>query len=212
MGIIHQLQGQLLNCHRHRPLASRISRRLVRTSSAPSKTTCDTTRNDDVGRVYYLAHMNYARLKAPLDDPCMAEFKAAMDPINALAKASSGFVWSLDHPVDDDREAVPVLRDDPLCMPQLSLWTGPQELVHFAFKSGHVIYYKRKREWFTPPVVDTQPYWAVCWWFAPTADCQVPTLEQAFDRLQVLCANQQSTLEAFALSDAKDFPPPQTDN
>ena len=160
---------------------------------------------------YYLAHMNYARLKAPLDDPSMAEFQAAMDPINALAKRTPGFVWSLDSPLyEADVAAVPELRDDPLCMPQLSLWESHTALQHFAFKSGHFMYYKRKREWFTPP--PQVPFWAVCWWFPSNPQAPVPTLTQAFARLQVLCTNQQSTKEAFELSKAKDFPRPPTDN
>eukprot|EP00977_Amphora_coffeiformis_P030401 scaffold46760_cov298-Amphora_coffeaeformis.AAC.1 len=96
----------------------------------------------------------------------MAEFVAATDPINALAKATPGFVWSLDHPLqtnnDDLLSVVPRLRDDPLLMPQLSLWDNPQAVQHFAFKSGHFMYLKRKREWFTPP---TSRPWSVCWWF-----------------------------------------------
>ena len=154
--------------------------------------------------VYYLAHMNYARLKAPMDDPSMAEFKAAMDPINVLAKRTPGYVWSLDNPLQTDVSSVSLLRDDPLLMPQLSLWENPQAIQHFAFKSGHFMYYKRKREWFTSPT----PPWSVCWWFLSTDEFPVPTLSQAFGRLQILRENQISTPDAFELSSAKEFPKP----
>ena len=135
----------------------------------------------------------------------MAEFKAAMDPINALAKRTPGFVWSLDYPAKGADDSVPhELRDDPLLMPQLSLWENPQAIQHFAFKSGHFMYYKRKREWFTSPAAP----WSVCWWFLSTGDAPVPTLAQAFDRLRLLRENEKSTPQAFELSTAKDFPKP----
>lgn len=155
--------------------------------------------------VYYLAHMNYARLKAPMDDPSMAEFKAAMDPINALAQRTPGYVWSLDYPAKGSDGDVPhEFRDDPLLMPQLSLWKNPRAIQHFAFKSGHFMYYKRKREWFTSPKAP----WSVCWWFFSTDETPVPTLAQAFDRLGLLRESKKSTPQAFELNTAKDFPKP----
>ena len=44
---------------------------------------------------YHLAQINIARLIAPLDDPKIAGFVAQLDPINALADRSAGFVWRL---------------------------------------------------------------------------------------------------------------------
>ena len=41
---------------------------------------------------YQLAQVNVAKMRAPLDDSRMAEFVAALDPINALAEQSPGFV------------------------------------------------------------------------------------------------------------------------
>jgi hypothetical protein len=42
-----------------------------------------------------LAQVNIGRILAPMDSPVMAEFKANLDPINALAEATPGFVWRL---------------------------------------------------------------------------------------------------------------------
>jgi hypothetical protein len=39
--------------------------------------------------------MNIGRLHAPVDDPMIADFVAQLDEINALAEATSGFVWRL---------------------------------------------------------------------------------------------------------------------
>ena len=44
---------------------------------------------------YHLAQLNIGRLNAPLESPPIADFVAALEPINALADASPGFVWRL---------------------------------------------------------------------------------------------------------------------
>jgi Domain of unknown function (DUF3291) len=43
--------------------------------------------------IYQLAQINIGRLIAPIDDPKIAEFVANLEPINALADRSPGFVW-----------------------------------------------------------------------------------------------------------------------
>jgi len=169
---------------------------------------------------YLLAHMNYARLRAPLDHPSMTEFRLALDPINAIARSTPGFVWSLDDSCTaPERDAVPLLRHDALLMPQLSLWRDVSSVQHFAFKSGHAMYLKRKREWFT--TADVEPPFAVCWWFAvdPLSShsfdgssnerlpAVVPTLAEAFEKCQHL-KEHGPTAEAFTFQTAKDYPMP----
>ena len=44
---------------------------------------------------FYLAQINIALMKAPLDDPIMAEFAAALNEVNVIAAQSPGFVWRL---------------------------------------------------------------------------------------------------------------------
>jgi hypothetical protein len=46
-------------------------------------------------RNLHLAQVNVARMRAPLEDPVMADFVARLDEINALADGSPGFVWRL---------------------------------------------------------------------------------------------------------------------
>ena len=176
-----------------------------------SSGTMTTTDNKKARPAFYLAHMNYARLRAPLDDPTMGEFRLALDPINALARVTPGFVWSLNEVCDEDRATVPLLRDDPLMMPQLSLWENATSLRHFAFSSGHAMYLKRKKEWFHPPPSSSAsgkiPY-AVCWWWHPTSDDRAhPSLSDAFDRLAHL-QQHGSTATAFDLKVARDFDMP----
>jgi hypothetical protein len=130
-----------------------------------------------------LAQMNYARLVAPMDEPRMKEFQLALEPVNILAKTSPGFVWSYDNDDEAEHMAVDLLREDPLLMPQLSLWKDMASLRHFVFKSGHGMYFKRKKEWFTAP---PSPY-SVCWWHDLTAnEFRPPSLKESFERCSYL--------------------------
>jgi hypothetical protein len=44
---------------------------------------------------WYIAQMNVASARYPLDDPRIAEFVGLLDEVNALAEGSPGFVWRL---------------------------------------------------------------------------------------------------------------------
>jgi hypothetical protein len=44
---------------------------------------------------YWLAQLNVARMRYLLDDPRMSGFTNALDPVNAIADATDGFVWRL---------------------------------------------------------------------------------------------------------------------
>ena len=60
---------------------------------------------------FHLAQCNIVKLKAPLDSPVVADFVAALDPINALADAAPGFVWRLQSE-DGDATSIRVFDDD----------------------------------------------------------------------------------------------------
>ena len=178
-----------------------------------------------------LAQMNYARLVAPMDDDRMKEFALAMDPINQLARSTPGYLWSFDndnnphHNEEEDdnfdsrmaRSTVDLLRDDPLIQPQLSLWKDMNSLRHFVFKSGHAMYYKRKKEWFHPPTPDMIPY-SVCWWHemrcttaTNASSFQPPSLKEAFDRCHHLKVHGP-TEYAFDFATHAKFPMPSRNN
>ena len=44
---------------------------------------------------FHLAQVNIGRFRAPIDDPIMKGFRDLLDPINALADCTPGFVWRL---------------------------------------------------------------------------------------------------------------------
>jgi hypothetical protein len=137
-------------------------------------------------RRHHLAQLNLGYLHATLDSADMSEFRLALDPINALAESTPGFVWRL---TDDDGGSssyvdVPGV-DDPLVAANMSVWESLDALKHFMHKSGHAMYLRRRRDWFRKPggLIN------VLWW---TPVGELPTLADAVRRLRHLEANGPS--------------------
>jgi hypothetical protein len=137
----------------------------------------------------HLAQLNLARLAAPLTDVRLADFVAGLPKINAIADTASGFVWRL---VDDEGSDATSLRpfgSDVIV--NLTVWESIETLRAFAFKSGHLDYLRRRREWFVP----FRDVYAVNWWIPvghrPTAD----EARRRLDRLR----SDGPTVDAFTL-------------
>ena len=124
-----------------------------------------------------LAQLNIGRLLAPIDAPEIAEFKGALDTINALAEASFGFVWRLK---DDETNNATGLAwtADPLLIPNLSVWTSIPSLFEFVYRSAHQPFLRRRREWFEKADIVV-----VLWWIP---DSHRPTVAEALERLEHL--------------------------
>ena len=148
---------------------------------------------------HHLAQLNLGLLRAPIDDAEMAEFVAALEPINAIAEASAGFVWRLKADDGGSSSYVDVPgRSDPLWAPNMSVWEDLDSLRHFMYKSGHASYLRRRAEWFQKP---DRPI-NVLWWI-PVG--RIPTLEDAVRRLDHLTDHGPSEI-GWPLT--KPFPPP----
>ncbi len=135
---------------------------------------------------WHLAQLNLGLFRHPLDADEMAEFRNALEPINAIAESSPGFIWRL---TDDDGGSsshvdVPG-RDDPLWAPNMSVWESLDALKHFMYKSGHASYLRRRNEWFQKP----DGLINVLWWI-PAGE--LPTLTDAVRRLDHLEAHGPS--------------------
>ncbi|MEM9164435.1 MAG: DUF3291 domain-containing protein [Cyanobacteria bacterium P01_F01_bin.4] len=78
--------------------------------------------NASTAPAFVLAQINIGLTKAPLDDPIMAEFVAALDEINALAEQSPGFIWRLQTPSGNATEIH--AYDDPRQLLNISVWRG----------------------------------------------------------------------------------------
>ena len=124
---------------------------------------------------WHVAQFNIGRMKAPPEDPLIADFMAALDPVNALADAAPGFVWRL-QTEDGNATAIRPYEDDRMLV-NLSVWESAEALADFVYRSDHVRFLRRRREWFEPPVAAI----VVLWWIpagtTPTAAVAVERLE-----------------------------------
>ncbi|NHZ70915.1 MAG: DUF3291 domain-containing protein [Proteobacteria bacterium] len=126
----------------------------------------------------HLAQLNVARL---IDDPeseAVAEFMNALVAINLLGEVSPGFVWRLQD--EEGAGAVdqrfPGHENDRRFIVNLTVWTDFSSLRHFATRSGHAMYLRRRLEWFEKP----SRAMTVLWW---VKEGHLPDLEEAADRL-----------------------------
>jgi hypothetical protein len=137
---------------------------------------------------FQLAEFNIARLTHPLDDAESAEFVAALEPVNAIAEATPGFVWRLK---DDDGQSSTYVTmaeiDDPLTIVNYSIWADLESLQHFVTRSGHGAYLRRRRDWFEPADGPS----TVCWWIPAGT---IPDLSDAHRRLVHLGDNGRSEI------------------
>jgi hypothetical protein len=97
---------------------------------------------------FHLAQCNIVKLKAPLDSPVVADFVAALDPINALADAAPGFVWRLQSE-DGDATSFRVFDDDQILL-NMSVWESIEALQAYVYRSGHVEVLRQRRQWAEP--------------------------------------------------------------
>jgi hypothetical protein len=144
---------------------------------------------------FHLAQVNVGRLLHPQDAPEVADFMNGLDQINALAERSPGFVWRL---TGEGNSAVDVKAfEDPTLLINLSVWTDLAALGAFVYRSDHLAFMRRRREWFE---ASTDPILAL-WWVPAGAR---PTTADAGARLAHLAAHGPSP---FAFSFKHPFPP-----
>lgn len=145
---------------------------------------------------FHLAEVNIARALEPTDSPRLADFMAALDEINRLADAAPGFVWRL---ASDTGNATDIRIDgDPQLIVNLSVWSSPEALFDFVYKSAHRAVMVRRREWFEKPKEAHQ----ALWWI-PSG--RIPTTTEAMARLAHL-RQHGPTPEAFTFK--QRFAPP----
>ena len=146
---------------------------------------------------WHLAQINIGRLRHPVDDPRSAEFMDNLDPINALAEGSPGFVWRLQ---DDSGNATAIRAfDDDTILPNLTVWESIEALKDYVFKSDHARFLRRRREWFL--AMDDLP--VLTMWWVPAG--HLPTMAEAKERIDHL-AEHGPTAHAFSFHPT--FEPP----
>ena len=152
-----------------------------------------------------LAQVNVGRLVAPLDSPRLAEFVAALDPVNAVADAAPGFVWRL-QTEDGNATALRAFEQDAEgadggILINMSVWESVEAVAAYVFGDAHLAVLRRRREWFERM---TDAYTAL--WWIPRG--HIPTIHEAEVRVMHLRAHGP-TPYAFTLRE--HFPPPDSD-
>jgi heme-degrading monooxygenase HmoA len=145
---------------------------------------------------YHLAQVNIARPLEPLESALLSEFVAALDPVNAVADRSPGFVWRL-QAEDGNATSVPVFDDDELIV-NMSVWESLEALRAFVYTTPeHLGVMKRRRQWFERLEVH------MALWWVPAG--RVPSVAEAEERITLLRAVGPSP-DAFTFR--RHFPPP----
>jgi hypothetical protein len=126
---------------------------------------------------HHLAQVNVATLRFPLDGPELAGFVAQLEPLNALADGTPGFVWRLQTEDGDATSIRPF--DDERVMVNLSVWESLAALRDFVYATRHLDVMRHRREWFAKMA---DPYLALWWVPAGT----IPTVAEAKERLELL--------------------------
>jgi hypothetical protein len=146
---------------------------------------------------FHLAQLNIALAREPLAAPLLRDFVAALEPVNAAADSSPGFVWRLQTD-DGDATGIRGFGDDRVIV-NLSVWESLEALRGFAYGNrDHLDVMRRRREWF-----ERMPDAFLVLWWVPAG--HAPTVAEAEERLDLLRAAGPSP-EAFTFR--RHFPPP----
>jgi uncharacterized protein DUF3291 len=126
---------------------------------------------------HHLAQLNVARFKMPLEEPEMADFVAALDPLNAIADAAPGFVWRL-QTEEGNATSIHAFEDD-LMLVNMSVWESVEALGDYVYGQDHVAVMRRRREW-----AERLAEAHLCLWWIPAGS--IPTVDEAKERLEHL--------------------------
>ena len=124
----------------------------------------------------YLAQLNIAVLKEPLDSPLLADFVANLDRINALAEDSPGYIWRLK---TDEGNATAFCPLGENIIVNMSVWKDTASLQQYVHKSAHTEIMSRRKEWF-----ERMPEAFMVLWWIP--EDHLPTIEEAMEKLEQL--------------------------
>ncbi len=148
--------------------------------------------------MYHLAQLNIAAVKYSLDDPRFKDFVDALDPVNAVADQSPGFVWR--HISEEGDSATLQVYDNKRAIVNLSVWESMEDLKLFLRTTLHSGIMRRRAEWFEKM---HSPY--VVFWWVPMG--HNPSVEEALSKLDYL---REKGPTDFAFDFANSFPRPES--
>ena len=145
---------------------------------------------------WQIAQLNVAIPRRPLDSPALADFVAALAPVNELADAAPGFVWRL---ADESGDATSIRAfGDERLIVNMSVWESIEALWEFVYSGRHLAVMRRRRKWMTKIAASHM----VLWWVSAG---QIPTVEEAGVRLDLLRSEGPS---GAAFTFKHRYPPP----
>lgn len=146
--------------------------------------------------VYHLAQVNIALPREPIGSPLLADFVAQLDPINALAERSPGFVWRLK--ADDGNATSIKAFDDDRIIVNMSVWESLESLGAYVYGGDHAAVMRQRRTWFER----MREIYSALWW-VPAG--HHPTTAEAEERLRCLRGHGPTP---FAFTFREPFPAP----
>lgn len=145
--------------------------------------------------MFHLAEVNIALPREPLESELLSDFMAQLDPVNAVADASPGFVWRMKDDAGNNTE-IRGFGDDRVII-NMSVWESLEALRAFAYSErAHLDVLRRRREWF-----ERLSFYLVLWWVPIGHEPTVAEAEDRLARLELL----GPTPEAFTFRE--HFPP-----
>jgi hypothetical protein len=152
---------------------------------------------------HVIAQVNVGRLAAPLDSDQLADFVAALDPVNAAADTAPGFLWRM-QTEDGNATAVAGFEADAEGAPggiliNMSVWESVESLAEYVYNdTTHRAVLRCRREWFERM---TDAFTTV--WWIPRG--HIPTVAEAEERIRHLRAHGPSP---YAFTLRSHFPAP----
>ena len=148
--------------------------------------------------IHHLAQINIARMRAPIDDPLMASFRAQLDEVNTTAEQSHGFVWRLQ---DDSGDATAIRAfEDARILVNMSVWKDFEALQDYTYRSIHLRVLRDRKHWFEKMDGPT----TALWWIP---EGHIPTIDEGKLHIALIMKNGPSP-ESFTFQQA--FAPPTT--
>jgi hypothetical protein len=130
-------------------------------------------------QLMHLAQVNIALARESLDTPLLADFMAALAPVNAIADETPGFVWRM-QTEDGDATAVRGFGDDPRMIINLTVWESLEAMRDFVYRNPeHLAIMRRRRKWFERLDLHT-----VLWWVTAGHLPLVTAAEQRLEHLR----------------------------
>ena len=141
--------------------------------------------------MFNLAQFNIARMIFSPGHSGMQDFNDALDPVNASADASRGFVWRMVS--DEDNSAELEAFEASGWLVNMSVWESLSDLKSYISTPLHLSIMRRRAEWFEKHDQATM----VLWW---VKNGHQPDFAEAMDRLEHLREHGPSAY-AFGFSD-----------